>query len=333
MRSKQLQPALSAINPVQWSRASAAAGAVVWLLLLLPMPGWLDLPVESKGETWLIERLLLLAILVFAPLTLSLAANQNGNHPALYRAAILIQPFAALPVLVSFYTRTGLTAGLLTTGWSLVTALTALFGLARLWLRRSLWPIEELCVDAGLVYVTAGSGWMFLSRCGLNPMGFSDTIVLLTAVHFHYAGFAAPILTGLAGRRLAEVRPSLRKFFWVAAAGVIAGPPMVATGITFSRTVEMLSAFALALSLLILALLILFAIVPALKNRIAQLLLIISANSVIVTMIFACVYAAGRYEGMMTVTIPLMAQIHGSVNAFGFVLCGLLAWLTELRRA
>ncbi len=131
--------------------------------------------------------------------------------------------------------------------------------------------------------------------------------------------------------QLKQTRPSLRRFYRIAATGVIAGPPMVAAGITFSRAIEAAAAFALALSLLILALLTLLAIVPALKSRVAQLLLIISANSVIVTMIFACVYAIGRYEGIATVTIPLMAQVHGTINAFGFVLCGLLAWLIEAR--
>jgi hypothetical protein len=315
-----------------WNRASAISGAILWLFSLFPLSEQLDLPVESSGETWLIERLLLLSILVCAPLTLRLTANQNGPHPWPWRAAVLIQPFAALLVAVSFYTRTGLKAGMLALPWSLATVLIALFGLWRLRQRRSFAPIEELCIDAGLAYVTVGGGWLFLSRCGLNPVGFSDTIVLLTATHFHYAGFAAPILTGLAGRKINEGRPSLKKFFRIAAAGVIAGPPMVAAGITFSRAIEMFSAFALAASLMLLALLILFAVAPGLKNRGAQLLLIVSANAVIVAMIFASVYALGRYKGITTVTIPLMAQVHGLSNAFGFVLCGLLAWLIEFRK-
>lgn len=331
----QFKMTTSQINYARLSRVSAVAGGAAWPLFLLSLPGWLDLPVESGGETWLIERLLLLAVLVITPLTVSLVAtpDQNGDHSLPCRLAALIQPFAAALVVISFYTRTGMKAGLLTIGWALVTTLIALSGLARLRMRRSLAPIEELCIDAGLAYVTVGSGWLFLSRCGLNPMGFSDTIVLLTAAHFHYAGFAAPILTGLAGRELKRVRPSLSKLFRIPAAGVIAGPPMVAIGITFSRLIEMISAFTLAVSLFILAMLILFAIVPALKNRIAQLLLIISANAVIVTIIFACVYVAGRYAGIATVTIPLMAQFHGLTNAFGFVLCGLLAWLIERRKA
>jgi hypothetical protein len=318
----------SPINLVRYFRVSAATGAFVWLIVLLPLPQWFDLPVESAGETWLIERLVLFAILVITPLTLSLvlSPDRDGRHSLSSRAAALIQPPAALIAVVSFHSRTGIGAAILSTGWTAAALLIALCAFDRLARRRSLLPVEELSIDAGLAYITAGGGWMFLSRHGLNPMGFSDTIVLLTAAHFHYAGFAAPILTGLAGRHIKKVRPSLRHYFTVAAIGVIAGPPLVATGITFSRAIEMASAIALSISLLMLSLLILFAVVPVLKQKVAQLLFVISANSVVVTMIFACLYAAGRYLGIETVTIPLMAKIHGAINAFGFVLCGLIAW-------
>jgi hypothetical protein len=77
--------------------------------------------------------------------------------------------------------------------------------------------------------------------------------------------------------------------------------------------------------------LILLVIVPALNNRFAQILLIISAVAVIVTMAFACLYAIGRFKGIETVSILRMAQIHGLSNALGFVLCGLLAWIINQR--
>lgn len=324
------------LTSIRLSSTSALGGGVMWILLLLPLSNWLGLPVESAGETWLIERLLLLSVLVFTPLTLSIVATVESNNArsGLLRVAVLVQPFAALLVVLSFHTRTGFMAAAMSLGWVGLTGLTALFGLRRLWRRwssfKSLLPMEELCLDAGLAYVSAGSGWLFLSRWGLNPLGFSDTIILLTAVHFHYAGFAAPILTGLAGRK---IRSGIaRKFYLLAATGVIAGPPLVAAGITLSRGVEAFSAVVLAVSLFALALLILFVIVPTLKRRLAQLLLILSATSVIVTMIFACLYALGRFQGITTVTIPLMAQIHGLSNALGFVLCGLLGWAIAMRK-
>lgn len=312
------------------SRTNALASGIAWLLLLLPLSVWFSLPVETGGETWLIQRLLSLAILVFTPLALSLTATRNddGTHVWPYRAAILFHPFAAMLVIVSLYSRTGLMAAALTGGWMLMTGLLALFGLWRIWRRWKLFgsilPMEELCIDAGLIYIVVGSGWLFLSRAGMNPMNFSDTIVLLTAVHFHYAGFAAPILTGFAGRKIKT--GIARKFYLAAAIGVIAGPPLVAVGITLSRSVEVFSAVTLALSLFTLAMLTMFIVAPAMRP-LPRLLLILSAMSVVVTMIFACLYAFGRFAGIETVSIPLMAQIHGVSNALGFVLCGLLAWV------
>ncbi|MEK7832153.1 MAG: YndJ family transporter, partial [Acidobacteriota bacterium] len=151
---------------VRRSRTNALASGIVWLLMLLPLSVWFSFPVETGGETWLIERLLMLAILVFTPLALSLttARKEDGTHVWPYRAAIVFQPFAAMLVVVSFYSRTGLTAAAMTGGWVLLTGLVALFGLWRLWrrweLRASILPMEELCIDAGLAYVVVGSGWL-----------------------------------------------------------------------------------------------------------------------------------------------------------------------------
>ncbi len=302
-------------------------------MLLLPLSDWLNLPVTSSGETWLIERLLMLAALVFVPLALSLATKDATSR--LFRFAIRLQPIGAALVIVSFALRTSLLAAATTLIWILTTLFIALIGWERLWQRWKITghilPMEELCIDAGLAYIVVGSGWLFLSRWGLNPLEFSDTIVLLTAVHFHYAGFAAPILTGMVGRRIKT--GIARKFYLAAATGVIAGPPLVAAGITLSRPVEVFSAVTLAASLFLLAMLKMF-FVALQAPPLPRLLLILSAMSVIVTMIFACLYAFGRLAGMETISIPLMAQVHGISNAFGFVLCGLLAWtLLENRSA
>ncbi|MFN0108439.1 MAG: YndJ family protein [Blastocatellia bacterium] len=317
---------------VRLCRTISLIGGIVWLTLLLPLSDWLNLPVESTGETWLIERLLMLAVLVFVPLALPLVTtNESGLA---FACAIRLQPIGAALVVVSFFLRTGLVAAATTLAWMLITFLIALFGLWRLWQRwkntASILPIEELCIDAGLAYVVVGSGWLFLSRWGQNPMNFSDTIVLLTAVHFHYAGFAAPILTGLAGRKIKN--GIARKFYLVATTGVIAGPPLVAVGITLSRAVEVFSAVTLALSLFTLAMLMMFIVAPSMKP-LPRLLLILSSMSVVVTMIFACLYAFGRFAGIETVSIPLMAQVHGVSNALGFVLCGLLAWWVVERQS
>ena len=69
-------------------------------------------------------------------------------------------------------------------------------------LSRAVQTVFKQMFDAGLVYLAVGGGWTVLAWGGLRPLGFAAPIVLLTAVHFHYAGFALPLLTGLAGRNL-----------------------------------------------------------------------------------------------------------------------------------
>src|SRR4029077_3860861 len=110
-------------------------------------------------------------------------------------------------------------------------------------LPRGLNHTEELCLDFALLYFPVGCVWLVLSRLGANPLGFSDDIVLLTAVHFHYAGFAALTILGMIGR-LAE-----GTLYRLSAWGAITGIPLLAVGITFSSRLEIAAAFLLAASL------------------------------------------------------------------------------------
>jgi YndJ-like protein len=303
----------------RWSHISAIVGGMAWLALLSVLP-------PDDPTIGLIARLLLLAILVFTPLALTFAGphNRTGLLLQLYRAVIYLQPFAAALAAYAFLLPAGAGAGLLAASWLLFSGLVALFGLARFLARRSL-RADELCIDAGLLFLPVGGIWLIMARLGVDPLGFGETIVLLTAVHFHYAGFAVPILAGMAGHTLLERSPRIRRAFWVVTAGVILGVPLVALGITFSRALEIAAALLLTTSLVMLALLIIFVVVPGVRQRAAQALLVISAATSVVTMLLAALYAAGGAIGFR-ITIPQMVVVHGLLNAFGLVLCGLLAW-------
>jgi hypothetical protein len=310
-------------NTATWTRASASIGGLAWLLLF-----GITLPGDTMTAT--IARLLLLAVLVVVPLALPLATPPAGASRAAlpYRAALVAQPFAAALVVISFLMPVGLPAALLALGWLLLSGLAALTGLLRLLSRRNA-RADELCIDAGLLYLPVGAVWLLFNRIGFGPLGFGDTIVILTAVHFHYAGFAAPILAGLAGRRIAAARPALWQLFRLVAAGVIAGIALVAAGITLARftpVIEVAAAVLFAASMLALAALVLLVVVPAMRGRLAQALLAVSAASLVMTMLLAASYALGRFVGTPLLDISRMVQFHGWLNALGFVLCGLLAW-------
>ena len=122
-----------------------------------------------------------------------------------------------------------------------------------------------MAIDAGLIYVSVGGVWLFLCRLGARPLGFGVAIVLLTAVHFHYSGFAAPILVGMTGRQIAESDPSSWHTFRALAIAVILGTPLLAAGITFSRTLETLAAFLLAGGLFALSFVVIFDVAASLR--------------------------------------------------------------------
>ncbi len=314
-------------SATRWSLKSAMLGGAAWAVLFAA---------AAAGRVTLgtIELLFLLAPLVIVPLGLAVAATleSNARLERLHRTLCFAQPFGAALAVASFWFAPGVRAGALAGVWLLVCALVGLYGLARL--VRGAWRrADEACFAAGLLYLPIGGAWLLLSRLGHMPMGFQEPIVLLTAVHFHYTGFAAPLLAGAAGRALAR-RPAsalLRALFRFVALGVIAGPPLVAAGFVLSPALKFFSALVLAASLCALALITL-AIVPAFRHRPAQVLLAISAASVVAGMLLALVYAVGEFRGHLLISIPWMAATHGILNGPGFALCGLLGWFLADRR-
>jgi hypothetical protein len=311
------------LKRLPYHQVSALAGTLAWLLMLVALPP------EPQTIFW-ISLLLLLMVLVFVPLALGLVAAGRPTRAAGYwKLAVSVQPFAAAAVVVAFLLPAGVPAGVLALSWLLFAGIVALVGVMRL-LAQDGRDAAELCIDVSMLLLPIGGFWLAMARFGLRPLGFGDTIVLLTAVHFHYAGFALLLLAGLAGRRLRAAAPAVWRHFRVIAAGLIADVPLVALGITFSRVLEILAVLLLATSVLLLARLALVAIIPGLVRRPVRVLLAISALSSIATMLLAAGYAGGSMVGL-ALTIPQMVLAHGAVNAFGLVLCGLLAWTIELR--
>jgi hypothetical protein len=301
-------------------RLIAVAGVAVWLASLVLLPG--------LGETsGTIARLLALAVLVLVPLALALAAtpDRDGRHPWVYRAAVRAQPFAALFAVLAFFLPAGALAALLALPWLACTGLAALFGLARL-LPRGLVRADEACFDAALLYLPVGAVWLLFARAGLRPLGFADVIVLLTAVHFHFTGFALLIVAGCTGRFLAAQHAPAYAWFRPVAAALILGTPLIAIGITFSLALEVAAVVLLAVGAWGLALLTLFAIVPHVNQRAPRAALAVSALAILAGMAFAAAYAVSRLAGAPLLTIPTMALVHGLTNALGFALPALLAW-------
>ncbi len=305
----------------KWSMISAFIGSIVWIASLV---------LGQQGHVALgtIEQLFLFAPLIIVPLgfLLAQALDQQGWNRYLLQLACRLQPFAGFLVVVSFWLTSGVLAALLTLPWLLVSGLVGLVGFRGL-LRTGFDYMEEVCFNASLLYLTVGAVWLVLSRFGASPLGFEEPVVLLTAVHFHYTGFATALIAGAVGHRLRAIH-RLDALFRVVAVGVVGGPPLIALGFVFSPFLKVTAVIWLAASLT--ALCIVFIIVlPTIRHRHAQVLLAISALSILVGMALVGVYAVGEFAGHLWLSIPHMARTHGAINAFGFTLCGLLAWIIE----
>ena len=303
----------------RWGQHSAILGGLVWFLLFLARIG-------DSLETALMQRIVLLGILVIVPLALSLvpASDSRDEESLFYRLALLAQPFCAIGAVVSFLLEPGVPAAVLAFLWFCETALIAMFGLQRL-CRPELRSTAEVSITAGLIFVPVAGVWLVVHRLGIQLLGYGDTIILLTAVHFHFAAYAAPILAGLAGRRLSQFA-GVRGVFKLTPIGIIAGTPLVAAGISFSPALALAGTVMISIGLVLLAVLVAGWILPSLESIPGRVLLLLSSVSCLSAMILACAFAYSIVFNKLIIDIPQMAMTHGILNAFGFSLCGLVAW-------
>ncbi len=263
------------------------------------------------------EIILIVAMLVIVPLGLAAIARDRVGGLATPHLATLrrVQPVAGLIASSSFFIERGVVAGLVTLPWLAFTTALAALGAIRL-LSRPMIRNNGIGIDAGLGFIVVGGGWLTLSRLGLNPMGFDDVIVRLTAVHFHYAGFALPIIAG-------AIAPRDRSNGWWLPAATIVGVPLTAIGITVGGGLEWVTATTMALIGMTVARR-LFVVGRRQSDRVARRLLATAGAALSVGMALAITYAWFVRFGIDGLPIDRMARTHGSLNAFGFGLIGLI---------
>ena len=285
-------------------RIWAGAGVVTWTLVGVALdPGW-------------IEWMLLLSPLVLIPLA---AETVLINAPPPPWA--IAGPGAACAILaaLSYRFEPGAAAALLVVPWCVCTFLAAWWGMLRL--RREIGiTLDSLLVPAATGFMAVGGVWLVATRLGVRPLGFSATIVLLTATHFHHAGVVLPVI---ASHNLAN-RPT--RIVGIGSAGVLAGIPLTAIGITLGGKAEWVAAWVLALAAILIA-------VGQLRLAIAVRapLLAVSGAALLVAMILGGLWAWSRAFPGVSLSLEEMARYHGSLNALGFGLLGLIGWQSVLR--
>jgi hypothetical protein len=297
-------------------------GAAVWIAFVFTR-----VP-NLRDGAWA-HALLLFVALVLVPLALELFADEpEADGPArLLRWVNVAQLPAAVLLAVAYWLPAGRGAALAAAPWVALTLLMATVGLRRAkaaGLRRQL---DGLCADAALIFSAIGGAWAMADRRGYSPLGFDPAIVALTAVHFHYAGLLLPLFAGLVQREL---------FFWRlasrAAVGVVLGVPAVALGITITQlgggtSVEAAAACGLAFAGMVVGILHVRIAMDGRQPLPTRALLAIAGGSLFVGMVLAAVYALRVSTTVLPwLGIPQMRLLHGTTNAIGFGLCGVLAW-------
>lgn len=301
------------MQPRRITRQSAIAGTIVWI-------GW-----QTLTDVFEPAALFVLSPLVLVPLLLSAILGEQDDAPMI-RALCVAQLPCALLLAVSMSMRPGAFALLASLPWAGWTALAAFEGVRRMlsMLRRSglrgLYD-AELAIAAGLAFPLVGSGWLLCDRLALEPLGFSPLIVLLTATHFHHAGWTLPLTAGLLGRGFASEATEP----WRAIAVLIViAVPLVALGITFSPLLELFAAWLTAAGGIAVAIGLLrrantLSLIPAMLSALA-------GSALLAGMSFAASYAVGEYAGTPWPDITAMIRMHGAINALGFGLLGAWAW-------
>ena len=143
--------------------------------------------------TWLVGALCAVGMVVVVPLGLRLLGERDDP---LVAAWARVWPVAgAVGVVSMVLPRGGLAVGFaaLYAGATVALAATAPVRLLR---TRSLRPSEVAVLTALVTPAVAGLS-LVAERAGYELMGFELPVLALTVAHFHFAGFAAALVSGL----------------------------------------------------------------------------------------------------------------------------------------
>jgi hypothetical protein len=189
--------------------------------------------------------------------------------------------------------------------------------------------LDRLPNAAASAFLLVGAVFAVLSRLGVQPLGIGEPIVLLTAVHFHVAGF---VLLTAANR----MRPEHRAAATASTATLIAGIPVTALGFLGLPVAGLVGSLLVAAAGLAVGLLHL-AVARAQEGS-ARALAAVAGTSLVVSMPLAAAWAVTSFAAIPFLPVAAMAATHGTFNAVGFAIPAAWLWrgtrpITALRPA
>jgi YndJ-like protein len=293
--------------------ANILIGAAVWVILALAS-------FSPRVHLGIIEVLFLLGPWIVVPLSVDLVRGAENSKSSTVRDWVLMA--AASLTTVSFFLDNRTSAAWFASCWLLVCAVFAGDGLRR-FVMSGTTSFTQFCFAAGEGYLLVAGAWLVASRAGVQLLAFHEPIVLLTAMHFHFAGFASAVLAGLTYERFRESR--WKALAIVALLAVVCGPGILGLAFLLGPKWKLVAALLIALGQLGLAGGMALVGIAA-KDGSGRWLLFVSGASVAAGMVLAAVWAIGEYPLQAFVNIRQMAEFHGVLNAVGFAVCGLLGW-------
>ncbi len=305
-------------NNVLYGERSAAIGLIGWIILVSITHSWIGV----------ISALLMLGPLVVVPLGISLIRPE---------AAWLIYaaPFGAAAVVVrASDSNTRAFAVVFALVWLIATLITAIpAGWA--WVTRPTgkrFDLDYFLPLAALAELCVGAAWLVAATMHVELLGFSESIVLLTAVHFHMAGFGACSVAVVRMRASQSTTGQESERDWCARAAlvVLVASPVVAIGHLTIGILELSGGMLLTGGVWTLGF-----VGWRQAKRVTgapRILLLVGAFAPIAPMILAVHYGLTRVTDLTPLPYNTIAYIHGSLNALGFLAANLLAANLSKRR-
>ncbi len=180
------------------------------------------------------------------------------------------------------------------------------------------YSLRQICHTIAFLYLPIGGIWAIADRIGYQPLGFSPTIVLLTAIHFHYAGCILPFISAkyvaqFPRTRLQAILPL-----------IILGVPLVAIGITATQLqwawwIEAIAVMIMTVGGFLVG-------IAYLKKIRLSFLWGIGGLSLSIGMLLAFLYGIRMIYPIPSLDIPMMYALHGTLNAIGFAIPILWSW-------
>jgi hypothetical protein len=157
----------------------------------------------------MIELLFAVALATAVPLAFGRATEELTGFGC--GRATRVAWVAVAPAVVALALPRGVLAGILVGPWLVAVGLLAIGTVQRLAMTLAAGRLRREPFVFGLAlpvgFLGVGCGWLLLDRLAAEPFGFGHTLVLLTAVHFHVAGFVLTLAGVLAAQRRPVVGP------------------------------------------------------------------------------------------------------------------------------